>query len=104
MNIIKESTPIEIRYKYPRLSKITFPNGDVEYLKVHKAVFVPDHNKEREYWKGLEVVEWTDRDKELRVCYWTRKRGTKTWVWGQFSPLISLDKLKCLLKMVEETL
>lgn len=101
---MKESTPKEIMSKYPRTSKLIFPNGDVEYLKVPKAVFVPDHNPEREYWKGIEIVEWSDGDKELRVCSWTRKRGTKTWIWGQFTPIMSLDMLKRLVKMVEKIL
>lgn len=77
--------------------------GDkTETLKVLKAYFVEDHNDEREYWKGFEVVEWDSGIKELRVCYWTRKRGTKPWVWGQFSTIISLDDLKALLKMIEK--
>lgn len=101
---MEEDTLEEIMSKYPRTSKITFPNGEVEYLKVPKAVFVPDHNSEREYWKGIEIVEWSDGDRELRVCSWTRKRGTKKWIWGQFTPIISLDKLKRLLKMAEEIL
>jgi hypothetical protein len=57
---------------------------------------------EREYWKGFEAIEWSDGAKELRVCYWTRKRGTKNWVWGQFSTIINLDRLKSLLKMIEK--
>jgi hypothetical protein len=81
---------------------LTFPTGEVETLRVPKAVFVPDHNQEREYWKGFEVVEWSSGDKELRLCYWTRKRGTETWRWGQFNTIISLDKLKALLRMVEK--
>ena len=28
----------------------------VDYLKVPKAVFVSDHNEQREYWKGFEIV------------------------------------------------
>jgi len=100
---MKESIPKEIMSKYPRTSKLTFPNGDLEYLKVPKAFFVPDHNEEREYWKGFEIVEWSEGDRELRVCYWTRKRGTKKWKWGQFNTIISLDKLKRLIKMVEES-
>lgn len=101
---MNESGPQEIKSKYPRTSKLTFPNGDVEYLKVHQAFFVPDHNKEREYWKGFEIVEWDYGDKELRVCYWTRKRRTEIWRWGQFNTIISLDKLKSLVKMIEEVL
>lgn len=58
----------------------------------------------REYWKGFEIVEWDYGDKELRVCYWTRKRKTEIWRWGQFNTIISLDKLKSLVKMVEEVL
>jgi hypothetical protein len=99
---VDEKVPIEIASKYPRTSQLTFPNGDVEFLKVQKAVFMADPNEEREYWKGLEVVEWSSGDKELRLCYWTRKRDTESWRWGQFNTIISLDKLKTLLKMVEE--
>ena len=101
---MEEKVPEEIMSKYPRTSKLTFPSGEVAYLKVSKAVFVPDHNDEREYWKGFEIVEWSDGNKELRVCSWTRKRGTKKWIWGQFTPIMSLDKLKHLLKMVQEIL
>jgi len=67
-------------------------------------VFVPDHNEEREYWKGFEIVEWSSGDRELRVCYWTRKRGTEAWKWGQFNTIISLDKLKRLLEILEKDL
>lgn len=97
-----DTLPIEITSKYPRNSKLIFPNGDVEFLKVPKAFFVADHNQEREYWKGFEVIEWNTGDKELRLCYWTRKRGTDSWRWGQFNTIISLDKLRALLEMVEK--
>lgn len=100
---MKDGIPREIMSKYPRISKLTFPNGDIEYLAVPKAFFVADHNKEREYWKGFEVVEWSDGYRELRVCYWTRKRETKTWKWGQFNTILILDKLKRLIKVVEES-
>ena len=74
---MKENIPKEILSKYPRTSKLTFPNGDVEYQEVSKPFFVSDHNEEREYWKGFEIVKWSGGEKELRVCYWTRKRGTE---------------------------
>jgi hypothetical protein len=98
---MESDVPKGITSKYPRTSKLTFPKGDVEILRVPKAFFVPDHNQEREYWKGFEIVEWGSGDKELRFCYWTRERGTESWRWGQFNPIISLDKLKTLLRMVE---
>jgi len=94
--------PKELASKYPRTSRMRFPDNSIENIKVKRAVFVPDHNEEREYWKGFEEIEWKDGDKELRVCYWTRKRGTESWRWGQFSPIISLDKLKQLLRMIEQ--
>ena len=99
-----ETIPEEIKSKYPRTSKLRFPDGTVEYLKVPTAVFVSDHNPEREYWKGFEIVEWSGGDRELRVCYWTRKRGTEKWKWGQFNTIISIERLKSLLKMVEKVL
>jgi hypothetical protein len=104
MKDMEKNIPEEITSKYPRTSTLTFPGDVVEYLKVAKAVFVPDHNEEREYWKGFEVVEWGDGTKEPRVCYWTRKRGTERWRWGQFNTIISLEKLKQLTRMVEEIL
>ncbi|MDH5439206.1 MAG: hypothetical protein OEZ48_04560 [Candidatus Bathyarchaeota archaeon] len=99
---MEEQVPKEIMMKYPRTSRLTFPDGSVDYLKVAKAVFVSDHNEQREYWKGFEIVEWGDGEKELRVCYWTRLRGTTSWKWGQFSTIISLDRIKRLVKMIEE--
>jgi len=93
--------PKEIISKYPRRSRLTFPDGEVEFLKVSDAVFVSDHNPEREYWKGFEIVEWSDGTKELRLCYWTRKKGSESWKWGQFNLVISLDKLKRLLAKVQ---
>jgi hypothetical protein len=101
---MNDEVPKEILDKYPRTSKLKFPNGDSEQLEIPKPpFFVSDHNDEREYWKGFEVVKWNSRDKELKVCYWTRERGTEVWRWGQFSTIISLDKLKRLIKMVEES-
>ena len=100
---MNKNVPKEIRDKYPRTSELTFPNGDIEQLEISEAFFVSDHNDEREYWKGFEVVKWNSGDKELKVCYWTRKRGTEKWIWGQFSTIISLDKLKRLIRMVEES-
>jgi hypothetical protein len=100
---MNKNVPKEIRDKYSRTSELRFPNGDIEQLKISEAFFVSDHNDEREYWKGFEVVKWSNGDKELKVCYWTRKRGTEKWIWGQFSTIISLDRLKRLIKMVEES-
>ena len=100
-----EKVPEEIMSKYRdggRTARLSMPDGTKEILKVLKAYFVEDHNRQREYWKGFEVVEWSDGVKELRVCYWTRQRGTKNWVWGQFSTIIDLDRLKSLLKMIEK--
>ena len=97
-----EQVPKDITSKYPRISRMKFPNGDVETVQVSKAFFVEDHNQEREYWKGFEIIEWSKGKEELRICYWTRKRGTKKWIWGQFSPIISLEKIWDLLKMLEK--
>ena len=51
--------PEEIKSKYPRTSRLTFPDGTIGYLRAPIAVFVSDHNQEREYWKGFEIVETT---------------------------------------------
>ena len=96
-----ETLPVEIARKYPRTGHLTFPDGEVETIRISKKFFVPDHNSEREYWKGFEIIEWSSEHRELRVCYWTRERGTNNWIWGQYSPIISLDKLKALINMVE---
>jgi hypothetical protein len=74
---MKDMIPKEILSKYSRTSKLRF-DDEVEVLEVLRAFFVPDHNEEREYWKGFELVEWSSGVKELRVCYWTRKRGTES--------------------------
>jgi hypothetical protein len=29
--------------------------------------------------ENIEIVEWADGTRELRVCYWTRKRETERW-------------------------
>jgi len=97
----KDKTPKEIKDKYPRSSTMTFPDKSVENLDVLEGFFVGDHNKDREYWKGFEVVRWSGGCKELRACYWTRKRGTEKWVWGQFSLILSLDKLRTLMEEAE---
>jgi len=97
--------PEEILSKYRdggRTAKLSMPDGSTETLKVLKGYFIPDHNDTREYWKGFEGVEWDNGNKKLRVCYWTRDRGTKKWVWSQFSTIIGLDDLKNLLKMIEK--
>jgi len=95
------SVPEEIRRKYPRKGRLTFPDESIEVIHIPDAVFVDDHNPEREYWKGFEIIEWEDRTRELRVCYWTRKRGSDKWQWGQFNTIISLDKLKRLIQLLE---
>ena len=95
--------PEAIKRKYPRKGRLTFPDGSVEVLNIPKAVFVADHNPEREYWKGFELIEWDDGViREVRVCYWTRKRGTDKWIWGQFNTIISLEKLKQLMRMLNK--
>jgi hypothetical protein len=102
MNKTENPVPQEIKDTYPKEGHLAFPNGDVENVEVDYGAFVEDHNEEREYWKGLELIKWNSGHRELRVRYWTRKRGTSPWKWGQFAPIISLSKLKVLLKMVEK--
>ncbi len=101
--------PEEIKKKYPSIGKFNFPKTDkyangkyVEEVKKLDGVFVEDSNPAREYWKGFELMEWEDGCRELRFCYYTRKRGTESWRWGQFNPIISFDKLKQLIQMVEK--
>jgi hypothetical protein len=101
VNRMNVKVPKEIESKYPRTSEMKFPDGSVETVKVPKGYFVSDHNEEREYWKGFEIIEWKDGEKELRVCYWTRKKGTEKWIWGQYATIISYDKLKQLLTIAE---
>ena len=100
--------PEELKRKYPTTGTLKFPKSDeyadgkyVEKVKRLDGVFVEDSNSEREYWKGFELIEWENGINELRFCYWTRKRGTKSWKWGQFNPIISFDKLEKLVQMIE---
>ena len=101
--------PEELKRKYPTIGTLRFPKTDkyadgkyVEEVKRKDGVFVEDSNPSREYWKGFELIEWEDGTRELRFCYWTRKRGTESWKWGQFNPIISFDKLKQLVEMIKE--
>ena len=101
--------PEELERKYPATGKLKFPKTDkyvdqkyVEVVKRLDGVFVEDSNPSREYWKGFELIEWDDGTRDLRFCYWTRQRGTKSWKWGQFNPIISFTKLKRLVKMIDE--
>ena len=93
--------PNEIKSKYPRKSRMKFPNGEIVWVKVPDAVFVEDHNEEREYWKGFELVDWGD-GRELRCMYWTRKRCIQKWEYGQFTPIVSIDKLRRLITMIDQ--
>ena len=101
--------PQEIKKKYPSIGTFKFPKTDkyadgqhLEKVKKLEAVFVEDSNPAREYWKGFELMEWEDGCRELRFCYYTRKRGTESWKWRQFSSIISFDKLKQLIQLIEK--
>ena len=101
--------PEEIKRKYPTYGTFKYPKTDkyadgkyVEKVKRLDGVFIEDSNPVREYWKGFELIEWEDGCRELRFCYYTRRRGTESWRWGQFNPIISFDKLKQLIRMVEK--
>ena len=101
--------PEEIKKTYPSIGTFNYPKTDksadgqhMEKVKKLEAVFVEDSNPAREYWKGFELMEWEDGCRELRFCYYTRKRGSESWMWGQFNPIISFDKLKQLIQMIEE--
>mgnify|MGYP001152889356 CR=1 FL=1 len=101
--------PEELKNKYPRPGHLKYPRTDeypdekfVETIIKKDGVFVEDSNPYREYWKGFELIEWEDATRELRFCYWTRKRGTEKWRWGQFNPIISFHKLKQLIKEIEK--
>lgn len=103
MNLLGEKVivPDTIMSKYPRKSRMKFPNGKIVWIDVPDAVFVDDHNEEREYWKGFELVDW-GYTKELRCMYWTRKRGVQKWTYGQFTTIISFEKLKQLISIIDE--
>lgn len=92
--------PDEIMSKYPKTTHLPPPVD--ETIIIHDAVFVADHSDGREYWKGFELVEWSDGTKELRAMYYTRKRGSKRWIYGEDTPIINFDKLKRLISMIEE--
>ncbi len=101
--------PEEIKKKYPSIGRFNYPKTDkyddgqhVEEIKKLDGIFVEDSNPAREYWKGFELMELEDGCRELRFCYYTRKRGTERWKWGQFNPIISFDKLKQLIQMIEK--
>ena len=101
--------PKEIIKKYPTSGTFVYPKTDeyvdgkyVETVQRLDGVFIEDSNPAREYWKGFELIEWEDGTRELRFCYWTRKRGTENWKWGQFNPIISFDKLKQLIEMIDK--
>ena len=97
--------PEEIKKKYPSIGSFNFPKTNkycVEEVKKLDGIFVEDSNLEREYWKGFELIEREDGHRELRFCFYTRKRGTESWKWRQFNPLISFDKLKQLIQMIEK--
>ena len=98
-------TPEEIKKKYPSIGSFNFPKTTkycVEEVKKLDGIFVEDSNLEREYWKGFELIEREDGNRQLRFCFYTRKLGTESWKWRQFNPIISFDKLKKLIQMVEK--
>ena len=101
--------PEEIKKKYPSIGTFNYPKTDkyadgkyVEKVKKLEAVFVEDSNSAREYWKGFELIEREDGHRQLRFCFYTRKRGTESWKWRQFTSIISFDKLKQLIQMIEK--
>ncbi len=97
--------PEEIKKKYPSIGTFNYPKTDKYYVEVVKkleGVFVEDSNPAREYWKGFELIEKKDGNRQLRFCIYTRKRGTESWKWRQFSSIISFDKLKQLIQMIEK--
>ena len=97
--------PEEIKKKYPSSGTFNQPKTDkyyVEEVKKLDGVFVEDSNPPREHWKGFELIEWEDGHRELRFCGYTRKRGTESWKWRQFNAIISFDKLKQLIQMIDK--
>jgi len=97
--------PEEIKKKYPSMGTFNFPKTDkyyVEEVKKLDGIFIEDSNPVNECWKGFELIEKEDRNRQLRFCIYTRKRGTESWKWRQFSSIISFDKLKQLIQMIEK--
>ena len=97
--------PEEIKKKYPSIGTFNFPKTDkyyVEEVKKLDGIFVEDSNPVSECWKGFELIEKEDGNRQLRFCIYTRKRGTESWKWRQFSSTISFDKLKQLIQMIEK--
>ena len=97
--------PEEIKKKYPSIGSFNFPKNNkycLEEVKKLDGIFVEDSNLERECWRGFELIEREDKTRQLRFCFYTRKRGTESWNWRQFNPIISFDKLKQLIQMIEK--
>ena len=96
---IMNKIPKEILDKYSGEGRTV----NFDRIPVGKAIdFVGVYGKipKREYWKGVEKIDFGDGI-QFRFMYWTRKVGTKNWVWGQFNLCLSKDLLEKLLKEME---
>jgi len=97
---LKEKPPSDILKKYPYTT--TLPKPTSERIELKDVVLVSDHSDGREYWKGFELVHWQNGVRELRCMYWTRRRGTKRWIWGEKSPIVSFERLTKLISMAKK--
>lgn len=99
------NVPREIMNKYPYKSRMKDPDNSSSkwHLIAEDAVFVPDHNSERYYWKGVERVRWATGRREYRWMYWTKPKGLGRgkWRYGQSPAIMSAAEITRIVRMMK---
>ena len=82
--------------------------GEIKAEIIDETTFIPDENysPNRRYWRGIELLKWSEDYKELRFCYKIKmidKNGRYRWVnGGQTSLNLSIPTFKKLYKEIKE--